>query len=486
MMHLNQKKISIFVICLFVMTVIMGCSKDVPAEMAIGNQLESEIETTQEINHSQEINQTIAETNDTLKVALESKTYTKEELISDFDQFTRLIESSHPKLYTDKEKLAALIQAQMNQIRDGMTELDFYRLLSPIATVLNCGHTNVSLSQATESTLFQEQVMFPLYLHWIGEKAYVTQNTLADDLPIGAEILSINGKTMSEIKAILLNNFPADGENLSRKTFLLNHIFNYFYTLIIEANSTFDVVYRPTPEGDATTATLTGVSSSQFNDEIVSDWINYEMPFKGEFESGYATLTFYSFYPEGKFTISDYNTFIDHFFTKLKEENINKLILDVRSNGGGDPNITSHLFSYLAKFEQPYFVDQGVGYYRTLYNNVSLAENHYSGKLAILMDGMSFSSTGHLLALLKYQDVGTYFGEESGGSFACTDASQNFVLTNTRVQFYSSTTVWEVMVDGLTPGRGILPDFQLQQSLSEYLAKEDIVKEAAVKWLMEE
>ncbi len=479
-MQLKQKKIIIFFICLFMMTVIMGCGKDVPVERATGNQPESNIETTQEIN------QMITETNNTLEVVLDSKAYTKEELLSDFDQFKRIIESSHPKLYTDKDKLEALIEEKKNQIRDGMTELDFYRLLSPIATVLNCGHTNVSLSQATESTLFQEQVMFPLYLHWIGEKAYVTQNTLSDDLPIGAEILSINGKTMSEIKAILLDNFPADGENLSRKTFLLNHIFNYFYALIIEANSSFDVVYRPTPEGDTDTATLTGVSSSQFNDKIVSDWIDYEMPFKGEFENGYATLTFYSFYPEGKFTITDYNTFIDHFFTEIKEQNINKLILDVRENSGGDPNITSHLFSYLANFEQPYFVDHGVGYYRTLYNNVPLAENHFSGKLAILMDGMSFSSTGHLLALLKYQDIGTYFGEESGGSFACTDSSQNFVLTNTRLQFHSSTSVWEVMVDGLTPGRGILPDFQLQQSLSEYLTKDDIVKEAAVKWLKEE
>ncbi|GAB6108330.1 S41 family peptidase [Fusibacter bizertensis] len=424
----------------------------------------------------------------------EFQTFTIKELQDDFDQFTGLIEKLHPKLYANEEELAALIDEKQSQIRDGMTELEFFKLISPIATKLDCGHTNVSLSPDTERTLFHKAVMFPLYLHWIGEHAYVDQNAWAENIPIGAEILSINGKSMREIRSILLDNFSADGENLTRKYFFLNHFFNYFYALIIENQTVFDVRYIEEPELDdsaasssgTSTASIAGVSSSEYNAKFVSDWADTETPFKSEFETEYAILTFYSFYPEGKFALSDYKSFIDDFFVKIKEKDIDKLILDVRSNGGGDPNVTSHLFSYLAKFEQPYFVDHGVGYYRSLYNIIPLAENRFSGKIAILMNGMSFSSTGHLLALLKYQNVGNFFGEESGGSFACTDSSQNFILANTGIRFKSATSVWEVKVQGLTAGRGVFPDFEIEQTLQQYLSNEDVVKNSAIKWLEEE
>ncbi len=428
------------------------------------------------------------ETNSTEFTESEQTTFSKEVLDYDFDQFIRLIENSHPQLYTNKEALSALISRKRSEIKEGMTELDFYRLLSPIATLLKCGHTNVSLSSDTENALFQEPVMFPLALHWVDERAFVSQNVFAESIPIGAEILRINGKPTKEIYSLLMDNFSADGENITRKVYFLNNIFNYFFTLIVDTSSTFEVVYNETPETPLNAekfVTLEGVTSAEYNERIRSYWTSSETPYKAEFYDDYAVISFYSFYPQGAFTLSKYKTFMDDFFIKIKDEGIQNVILDVRENSGGDPNVTSHLFSYLAKSEQPYFVDRGVGFYRALYSNVPLAENKFSGKLAILMDGMSFSSTGHLLALLKSQKVGTFFGEESGGSFACSDATQNFNLSNTKIQFYCSTIIWEVKVEGLTPGRGIMPDYPISQTLEQYLSDEDVVRTFAIDWINE-
>ena len=442
------------------------------------------------VNDANDANNVLAVTDETNSILTESEksTFSKEVLEQDFEQFIGIIENAHPQLYTDKEALSALISLKRSEIKDGMTELDFYRLLSPIATLLKCGHTNVSLSSDTENALFQEPVMFPLALHWVDERAFVSQNVFAESIPIGSEILRINGKPIEEIYSLLMANFSADGKNITRKEYFLNNIFNYFYTLIVEASSTFEVVYNETPEAPLNSekfVTIKGVTSAEYNERILSDWTSSETPYKAEFYDNYAVITFYSFYPQGAFTLSNYKTFMDDFFIKIRDEDIQKVILDVRENSGGDPNVTSHLFSYLAKSEQPYFVDRGVGFYRTLYNNVPLAENNFSGKLAILMDGMSFSSTGHLLALLKYQKIGTYFGEESGGSFACTDATQNFKLNNSKIQFYCSTIIWEVKVEGLTPGRGILPDYPISQTLEQYLSNEDVVLTFAVDWINE-
>lgn len=64
---------------------------------------------------------------------------------------------------------------------------------------------------------------------------------------------------------------------------------------------------------------------------------------------------------------------------------------------------------------------------------VNRNESHYNSDIYTLINGVSFSSTGYLLALMKYQSIGHFIGEESGGSYACSDSSSNHLLSNTRI-----------------------------------------------------
>lgn len=407
----------------------------------------------------------------------------KSQLLEDFDQLVAIIENNHPKLYTDVSALESMIETTRLLIDKDMTELEFFRLLSPIVTKLDCGHTCLMLSPDTENRLMDSEIMFPLYIHWIGTQAYVTQNPIDSSVPIGAELLSINGKPMTEIRELLLTNISADGTNMTRKVHFMNNNFNYFYAANVEAVSIYEISYRQDEGSAPVTETVRGVKSTFFYDNTKSDWLDSDPPFESRFEDAYAVLTFHSFYPEGAYTLSDYQAFMDDFFAQVKAQDIQKIILDVRGNGGGDPYVASHLFSYLAKTEQPYFIDHGVRFYQRLFSAVPLAENRFTGKLAILMDGISFSTSGHLLALLKSQGVGTFFGEESGGSFACTDSSQDFSLKNTNLRFHSSMQVWEVLTEGLTPGRGILPDFPVEPTLAQYLSGDDVILDVAIEWI---
>ena len=43
-------------------------------------------------------------------------------------------------------------------------------------------------------------------------------------------------------------------------------------------------------------------------------------------------------------------------------------------------------------------------------------------------DGGGASTTGHLCSLLKYNKIGTFIGEETGGTYACNDAHWSFHL----------------------------------------------------------
>ena len=129
----------------------------------------------------------------------------------------------------------------------------------------------------------------------------------------------------------------------------------------------------------------------------------------------------------------------------------------------------------MAKKEQPYFDESASSYYTGLKSNIPLAENHFDGHVYTLINGGSFSSTGHLIALLKYQDIGVFIGEESGASFACTDGTRSHTLSNTKIQLGISTMIWTVETEGLTPGRGIMPDYPVEMTMEDYLAGADPV-----------
>jgi hypothetical protein len=66
------------------------------------------------------------------------------------------------------------------------------------------------------------------------------------------------------------------------------------------------------------------------------------------------------------------------------------------------------------------FFDAGTPGYPEL-RLIKPARNKFSGTMYVLIDGGCFSTTGHLCSLLRYHGIGTFIGEETAGSFACTD-----------------------------------------------------------------
>ncbi len=408
------------------------------------------------------------------------KTYSKAALQEDFEQLRDTIQTVHPKLYTDQARLSELLISQYALIEDGMTELEFLRILAPIISELNCGHTSISLSEDYEKQLATEGKYFPLPLRFIQKHAYVVQNGMAKTIPLGSELVSINGVLTEDIISTLFDRLTADGENETRKVMLLNGWFEYFYQLYMDDVGNFDIIYQEPGVNEPKALHLEGATYLELNSVNTETYIEQPVPFACEFYKEYAVLFMYSFYPEGQYSLSDYIGFIDEFFLQCAANKTTNLILDLRDNGGGDPRVTSHLFSYLEKTEQPYFRTDSPNYYAGLKNAIPFAGNHYNGDLFILMNGGSFSSTGHLLALLKAQGVGIFIGEESGGSFACTDSSRNYVLKNTKIQFRSSTQIWAVDAQGLMPGRGIMPDFVVIPTIQDYLNNIDVVKQTAI------
>jgi C-terminal processing protease CtpA/Prc len=126
-----------------------------------------------------------------------------------------------------------------------------------------------------------------------------------------------------------------------------------------------------------------------------------------------------------------------------------------------------------------YFAD-GTRFYDEFVVPRPVPEHVFTGELFVLIDGGCFSSTGHLSALLKYHGAGIFIGVETGGSFACNDASEGYTLKHTGLRIGLPRMTFRVATRGLAKGRGILPDHEIEPTIDDLISGRDVVREKAV------
>lgn len=404
-------------------------------------------------------------------LSVEQRTYPLSQLQKDFRQFRKVIEKKHPKLYVDPQELSELFATQYKSLRDEMTELEFYRVLSPLVGKLRCGHTNLMVSKAYEDYLLENGRYLPVLIRVINDRAYVLQDLSGQGIPEGAELIMINGKRTAEIIMSLLSNLTADGYNTSKKYHIVNNWFNGIYHYYIENSSRFTLVYRSAEDNQIFTKTVDGIKNQQMHMTTMSIYYPHGNDvYTKDFVEDYALLSVKSFSLKNK---KKYQAFIDEFFQELAEKEISHLILDLRDNWGGNPYYASYLLSYLISTPTPYFGKEAPFYYAKYKKPLKPAEHRFTGRLYTIINGASFSTTGHLCSLLQSQKIGVFIGEESGGSYVCTDASINVTLRHTKLRLHCSTTVFATAVSNMPPGRGIIPDYRIIPTLQDYLEGTD-------------
>jgi hypothetical protein len=358
-----------------------------------------------------------------------------------------------------------------------MTQLELMRVIAPVIAAYKCGHSHIFPGSELYQYLDDYASLVPLLVKIISGKLYVVNNLENEEIPIGSEIISINNYSVDEIYNIFMKGFSTDGDNLTAINNIVNDHFNHFFMELIDITDNYDIEYLKPDTTEILTINIPGVISS-----TLSEYYNYGEfhPVSTSYCNDYAILKIRTFQELPNYTLSDFSEAFLDFFTYVNDNEIENVIIDVRGNGGGDPRPSSELFSYIAKYSQPYWVDSVPDYYPGLKEDVPLASQHYSGNLYFLVDGGCFSTTGHFVALVKSQEIGVIIGEETGGSYACSDSSSSYTLPNTKLTVYTSKQIWEVFTEGLTHGRGIIPDYELNLTLADYINGTDSVMDFTI------
>lgn len=402
--------------------------------------------------------------------------FSLEQLQADFARLRGLLENNHPDPYRYESAagLAALFDSAYGSLRDGMTEAEFYRLVAPLVARYHCGHTQLRHSASFYDALASAGRVLPLGIYLDNGRAYVDADYgSASGIPLGSEVLAIDGEPMAGIVARMMAGISADARNESLKVQRLNREF-YLHLLFWHGDvPSFDLRVRRPADGGESTVRVEVRSYAQ-----VSRAAAGRFPWSGDLriasDNGLAVLTVPTFVAGQN---PNYRSFFTEAFRGLNDNGVDRLIIDIRGNGGGDPDVSAALIAHLAERPFVYFKN-GIGYPH-LFAATDPDPVHYSGRVVVLIDGGCFSTSGHFCALVRYLGLAEFVGETGGGTFRCHDNSFESVLANTGLRLRVSRTTFEAAVPDQDVSAGFRPDFRVYPAINDVLAGRDVQMEAA-------
>jgi hypothetical protein len=409
--------------------------------------------------------------------------FTAQQLQKDFLQLRRAMESLHPRLYqfTPKAQFDRFLDEQYDTIYRDMSLEEFYAIVKPAVAMVGCSHARVQTPEGYWENCPGR--MFPLELVFLEEGAYALRS-YADSTAVtpGSEIVAINGVPMAEILDVMKRNISADGHREPWKRYRLNGAFVYLYALLYGYPERFFISCRAPGESEPNETTLSPVGLDHVRRSpdprhATGDWVDDDLGFEILDDRNVAIITIKTFAYYGE--TEKFHDFVDNAFAQISARGVERLIVDLRGNDGGDPFCSTHLLSYIENKPVPYFARR-YGQYEEFADPIPLAENRFEGDLLVLIDGGCSSSTGHLCAVLDYHRIGRFVGGETAATYSCNDASKSITLNNTKLRINMPRRIFSAAVAGFSMSRGIQPDHPASPEIDDLIRGRDTVIEYAL------
>jgi len=258
----------------------------------------------------------------------------------------------------------------------------------------------------------------------------------------------------------------------------LGYHLHYFYYLFREANNEFQIRYILPETTEIKKLKLKSISYTylveKYKNDPYKDTVYSELKYEINDEYALLKIPHFSYYDVNEYKF--YEQKLTNFFKDIKKSQSSNLILDLRGNGGGDPNAGNLLLTHILDEPFQYFTDN-TPFYPELTQISEISNDSFKGNIFTIIDGGCFSTTGHVLSIMKDQNIGKFIGQESGGGYICSDGSQEINLINTGIKINMAKISYSTNVKGQTLGRGIIPDNIINYTINDYLENKDIEME---------
>jgi hypothetical protein len=328
----------------------------------------------------------------------------------------------------------------------------------------------------------------------------------------GRELLSVNGVPARRILETLYAALPSDGFGTTIHPLQLRGFrFAGLLERVLGFDGRYDVELRDPAGGTTERLALDGATLPDLQARLQVRYPKDVAPTSnGEFElidgGRIARLKLHVFAGNADDSV-DVRTFFRRSFEAMRDRGTRTLILDVRDNGGGEDALGKILLAYLVDQPFDYYDDlvlNGRGfsferyapgfdsiparivtkgadghYHATGHPNMGVQQPmvpHFAGRVIVLMNGASFSTTCEFLSHVRDLGRATFVGEESGGAYIgnTSGGSAHLILPHTHVQIGVPLVRYDLAVKPAKPfGRGIMPDVPVTYTIAAVLAGTD-------------
>lgn len=401
----------------------------------------------------------------------------REQIIEDIDFAVSTLEDVHPNLYDriSREDFKYQVDSIKASLPEHVPELQVNKSLFRIFALIEDGHTMVGMLPFKKVLL---KKLLPYQIRLIGDRMFVTGGrTVFSTIPVGAEIVEINDKPIAQ--CITEVGRLTNWENQAYRNVKLQEI---AYWSIWNDFGAFKIKYKTPNDGK--------IKKTHADGGFLYKLLFYPKQKSKKLEAySYKTLDnnigymeFNSFSDLPKFEI-----FLDSVFRKVKDENVNDLIIDIRKNSGGNSVLGDELMQYIAKRDFRQFdsiqikvsqqtidrgslgwMDSSLRVVGSIYNNYDISKNElrdnplrFAGRVYLLTGEQTFSSATNFASCFKCYGVGKIIGAETGGITVCYGDLYQFTLPNTKIsacvsskKFYNACS--------MDNRRGVMPDIEIE------------------------
>lgn len=453
-----------------------------------------------------------------------------DQLKEDYQLFRDILEQAHGGLYlhTNKEIFDGSFNSVARSLTKPMKVRDFNMLLAPLIDATHCGHTSITISNKQLDHFMKAGRLFPVPIIFLNQKPCVDHDKV--ELPLGAEILTVNGVAMDEIVKKVLVLAPADGLGSAMKYRTLPIDFDLAYALAYGEPEEFKISCLPFGAKEPVVKTLAAIPGKRTVALYESRYSLKRKAKKFRYQSldettGLLTVNTFEFGINKK-SKQKYKDFLRDTFAALGgEAGKQHLIVDMRENEGGYPKNEMLLASYLARkpfremkdakvvtvsipakehldrkefppsiirYVEKHLVrefekkDSDIYHVKEEINpQIQPRKTAYQGNLYVLTSGTTHSGASSLCSLLREYPNVTFIGEETGGCSTAFTAGNLLVynLPHSWCQIVVPVIRYETNLHGskYPAHRGVTPDHPVEQTQKEFLEGTDAVLQFTLK-----
>ena len=459
-----------------------------------------------------------------------------EALLEEFQILKSAYLNLYPGLYRyqDEEAVLAHFDALEKTLQRDLSLQEAYLEYSKFLAKLQDGHVYANFwnqSNLIDSILFSKPDKIPFTFQLVNDRMIILKDgSEGEKLESGLEVIQINGVGVSSIIDSMLLVVKGDGSNRGQRMFEMQlsgfgkyEAFDIYFPMFFPPkDGIYTIDVRNFKTGNTQSIEVKSLTRTSRVKNIdarygVQAKSNDDL-WKFELLDAQTAYLKMGSFVTWKMDL-DWKAFLKDAFAKIKAQNIENLIIDIRGNGGGTTAVYHKVISYLTKEKvstspvqalmrydrvpddlRPYLStwskafydrsgkvkDLGNGFYERkgdVEKVIRPASNSFSGEVFLLVDASNSSATFMMSEMIQRYKLATLVGQMTGGNKRGITGGEIFFLTLP----HSGIEMDIPLIAGFpleeVADEGIKPDVEVIRMVEDVVEGRDVELEVIMKLL---